>query len=299
MVRLATRKAPQKKARYSVAKKSATAKKAVRTTKAKKVAKKAVVTPVIIVPRFNTLLKNLNSFAVIRKRKYGAKDAVARRLITIHTALGHEIRKANIINPNTAKFMKQIPVSLKGVSGVPAALRVDLPKFKSYIRDYVKKDVIAFINYAKKMIVPIQSDFVKLESLLKRNLKTKKVLWKVDPAIKRRFITLNTNLIKFKTLWFKRLNTLALNGDNNVKIAVKALKKQIDQYHVIVRKNLAIINRYAKVVKPKAGYKIQPLFTAAQVNAFESKWKHFYADLEKNRIKVEYFFDQLKAIKFL
>ena len=183
---------------------------------------------------------------------------------------------------------------------MPKVLRISTPKLLRFIRDYVRRDVIKFITKLKTTIAPLQTEFKRLELYFQRELKrvkSNRIQYKIDPKIKSRFNTLNNNITKFKTKWYKRLNTLALYGNKNVQSAVKALKKQVDELQKSVRRNLTIINRYAKRVKPKKGYKIRPLFSANQVKIFESKWNRFNIDLEKYRTQVEYFFDQLKAIK--
>ncbi|MFQ5754419.1 MAG: hypothetical protein ACE5HI_20770 [bacterium] len=304
MTRLAVRRrATPKRVRYSVKGKSAvvtrTVRKAAPKRKAKKRASKVVKAP-IFVPRINSLLNNMHAFAKQRKQKYGAKDTVAKKLHTIHVAIGREMRKANIINPHMAKTLGQISGSLKGVPNVPQVLRISTPKLLRFIRDYVRKDVIKCIAKLKTMITPLQTEFKKLELYFQRELKKVKlnrIQYKVDPKIKSKFHTLNNNITKFKTKWYKRLNTLALYGNKNVQYAVKDLKKQVDDLQKSVRRNLTIINRYAKRVKPKAGHKTRHLFTAGQVRTFESKWNRFNIDLEKYRTQVEHFFDQLKAIK--
>jgi hypothetical protein len=299
------RRTTPKRARFSVKGKSIVAAKkthkAAPKKKAKKTASKAANTPVFA-PRINALLNNVHAFAKQRKQKHGAKDTVANKLSVIHTAIGREMKKANMINPEMAKKLGQINLSLKGVPNVPNTLRISAPKLSRFIRDYVRKDVVAFIAKMKTIIAPMHTEFKKLETYFQKELKkigANHIQYKIDPKIKSRFNTLNNNIAKFKVKWYKRLNTLALHGDKNVQHAVKSLKTQVDDLQKSVKRNLTIINRYAKRIKPRAGYKTQSLLSAGQTNTLESKWNHFNADAEKYRIKVEHFFDQLKAIKIL
>lgn len=306
MVRLAVRKkTPSRSARYSVKRTipkrtAATKKTAVKRKVAKrKAAKKAVIVP-IFVPRIKTLMNNLNTFTIRRKKLFGPSDPVAKRLQTIHTAIGKELRKANVINLNMAKCLKNITPSIRGVSNVPPAIRMNAPKLAKFIRECVRKDVIKFITMMKTTLSPMQTELKKLEMQLNKHVKlakSKKLQLKVDHALKRRFNTLNNNITKFRTKWFKRLNGLNLHGNRNVQIAVNQLKKQVDELHKTVRKNLTILNRYGKAAKLKKGFKMQQILTAAQTKAFESKYNRINTDLEKFRMHVERYFDQLKAVK--
>ncbi len=313
MVRLATRKKTTSGVRYpssrriSTVKARSTAKKA-RKIKAikRKVAKKravkrAVLTP-IFAPRVKSLMNNLESLSKKRKKLHGPKDPVAKKLHSIQIAIGKELKKANAINQNMAKSLKSISPSIRGIKNVPQSIRMNAPKLAKFLREHVRRDVIKFLNGMKITLSPMQTELKRLELQLKRDLKklkSNKIQFKVDPKLKGRFNTLNNNISKFKTKWNKRLNMLITHGNRNVQIAAKALKKQLDDMQKTLKRNLTIINRYAKSAKKKAGYKTQHLFTASQAKNFETKWNRMNKDLEQFRTKVEHFFDQLKAVKLL
>lgn len=310
MVRLAERRTPPKRARYSstATVESRSAKKA---TKSRSAAKKAshakpkeaaihAANRLIFLPRIESLLKNLQTYSNQRKRQHGASDNVAKKLQIIHTAVGREIRKKNIINLGMAKNLNQILLSLRGVPNVPQALRHSIPKLTQFLRDNVRKDVTGFINEMKKILTPLQNDCKKLEAQLQKELKlTKKqhIQCKIDPSLKRRFNTLSNNLSKLKSMWFKHLNKISLHGNKNIQTVVKGLKRELEDLQKHVKKNLTIINRYAKPLKLRAGHKAQLLFTAEQMKNLESKWNHTQADLKKNHINCEHLCEQLKAIK--
>lgn len=312
MVRLAVRKTPSRSMRSSIkskaamktrtpAKKSTVKKSAAKkhTAAKKKSVKQTKFAPVYI-PRIKTLMNNLNSFILQRKKIYGAGDPVAKRLQTIQTALGKEMRKANVVNPYLAKSIRGITPSLRGVSNVPKAIRMNAPKLAKFIQEQVRKDVLKFITMMKSTLSPMQTELKKLEAQLNNHVKlakSKKIQLKSDAALWRRFNTLNNNITKFRTKWFKRLNSIKMHGNKNIQTAVNQLKKQIDELQKSVRRNLTILKRYSKATKLKKGYKWQQILTAAQTKAFESKYNQINTSLEKFRIQVEQYLNQLKAVK--
>lgn len=124
-----------------------------------------------------------------------------------------------------------------------------------------------------------------------------KVRCKVDPALRTRFNALNRRFSNFKTQWNGKLNKLQFHGNAAVRQSVTMVKKQLDQIQMLIRKNLTILNRYAKVSKPVHGKVAKPIFTAGQVNGFETRFNRITLDLGKCRNQVDWFFDGLKAVK--
>lgn len=150
------------------------------------------------------------------------------------------------------------------------------------------------------MVNPLSTEFKKIEQQLNHDIKrakTGKIQWKVDSALSRRFNTLNNNLSKFKTKWLKRWNSLMTYGNPQVKSAINKMKRQLDELQKASRRNMTLINRYAKTVKPQKGFKTQILFGASHLNPLESRFKMLEKECETYRMKAQQFVDQLKAVK--
>lgn len=293
MLRQAVRKAPRKTVRKPI--KRAAAK--------KRVAAKKTSTPIttpIFAARMKTFVNNLGSFVDQRKKHFTTKDPIYKRLNAIHTNLNRELKKKNILNPTAAKHLKSLTPALRSVTKLPANIKGQVGKLMNFIRAQVNKDVLALLNHFKGLLTPLQTELNKLNLRLLADIKsanTKKILWKVDPSLRTRINAINTRLNRYRTKWFNRLNKINLHGNAQVKAQVKALKKQIDEIQSTLKKNQTIISRYAKQPKARKGFKIQALMNANQMKTLESKMNNIDTVCEKARIKVEHFWDQLKAIK--
>lgn len=293
MLRQAVRKAPRKSVRKPI--KRAAAK--------KRVAAKKTSTPIttpIFAARMKTFVNNLGKFVDQRKKNFTMKDPIYKRLNAIHTKLNSELRKKNILNPMSAKHLKSLTPALRGVSKLPANVKGQVGKLMNFIRAQVNKDVLAMIKYFKGLLTPFQTELNKMNRSLMADIKkanAKKIQWKVDPSMKTRINAINTRLNRYRTKWFNRLNKINLHGNAQVKAQVKSLKKQIDEIQKTLKKNQTIISRYAKNPKARKGYNTKFLMTANQMKALESKMNNIDTVCEKARMKVEHFWDQLKAIK--
>ncbi len=296
MTRLSVRrKAPIKKVHRTI-KRAKPAKKIV----AVKARKKTVGTMPIYVPRIKTFLSTLNAFCIIRKKKFGAKDTLAKKLHLCHTSVLRECKKLNIVNPSMTKSFCRIKTCLKGVANVPNGIRMTYPKLIIFIRECVKRDVVGSLTLLKRTYTPMFTEMKKLETYFNTQLKTykgKKVQFRIDPLLKRKHLAFCNTIAKFRTTWFKRLNTLALHGDKSLKANINLIKKHIDEVYKVSRRNQTIINRYGKAFKARKGYKAHVLFTTKTFHLIENKWKVFYKVWDTLRIKVDNFCDQLKAIK--
>lgn len=295
MLRQAVRKVPGETVRRP----------ATRVVKAHKTVKKAspatlaLATP-LFVPRIKLFINNLGAYVAQRKKLFTTNDPVYKRLNTIHSSLVRELKKKNIMTPNMAKEMKKLTPALRGVTKLPANVKGQVGKLAIFIRQQVNKDVLGFIAKSKTLLMPMNNELVKLEKQMLAQIKmtsTSNIQLKVDPALIKRFNALNTTLTCYRTKWFKRLNTISLHGNKQVQGQVKLLKKQIDDMQKCLKRNITIAKRYAKVVKPRKGMKIGKLYTASQMKTLESKMKLIDSTCESFRMKVEHFWDHLKAIK--
>ncbi len=295
MLRQAVRKAPRKTVRRPAS----------RVVKARKTVKKASTasstnaTP-IFVPRIKLFIKNLGAFVAQRKKHFTTKDPIYKRLNTIHSSLVSEMKKKNILNPNMAKGLKKVTPALRGVTKLPANVKGQVGKLAIFIRQQVNKDVLGLIAQFKSWLTPMSNELTKLEKQMLAQIKKSKssnIQFKVDPALIKRFNAINTQLTRYRTKWFKRLNTINLHGNKQVQSQVKILKKQIDEMQKCLKRNITIAKRYSKAVKPRKGWKTGTLYTATQLKTLESKWKNIDTTCEKFRVEVENFWDHLKAIK--
>lgn len=293
MLRQAVRKAPRKSVRKPI--KRAAAK--------KRVAAKRTSTPnttPIFAARMKTFVNNLGKFVDQRKKHFTTKDPIYKRLNAIHTKLTSELKKKNILNPMSAKHLKSLTPALRGVSKLPANVKGQVGKLMIFIRAQVNKDVLALMKHFKGLLTPLQTELNKLNTRLLADIKkanAKKIQWKVDPSLRTRINAINTRLNRYRTKWFNRLNKVNLHGNAQVKAQVRALKKQIDEIQRTLRKNQTIISRYAKKPKARKGFTTKALMTAGQMKTLESKMNNIDTVSEKARMKVEHFWDQLKAIK--
>lgn len=297
MLRQAVRKAPRKIVRSHVS----------RVNKTRKIDKEAgslssssaIATPIFI-PRIKQFINNLGTFVAQRKKDFTTSDPIYKRLNTIHTSLVRETKKKNILNPNTAKNLKKLTPALRGVTKLPANVKGQVGKLAIFVRREVNKDVLALMKKFKGMIAPMQTELNKLEIQLQAHIKKTRnnnIQLKIDPSIKKRFNAINTNFNRYRTKWYKRLETIHTHGNRQVQAQVKSLKKQIDDLQKSLKRNMTIVNRYAKSVKPRKGFKTELMMNANHVKILESKWKNIDTECEKFRIKVEHIWDHLKAVK--
>lgn len=293
MLRQAVRKAPRKSVRKPI--KRAAAKKRVAAKKTS-----SPITSPIFEARLKTFVNNFGAFVTQRKQHFTTKDPIYKRLNAIHTSLTAELRKNNILNPVSAKHLKALTPALRGITKLPANVKGQVGKLMNFIRAQVNKDVLALMKHFKGLLTPMQNELNKLNTRLMADIKkanTQKIQWKVDPALRTRINAMNTRLNRYRTKWFNRLNKINLHGNAQVKAQVKSLKNQIDEIQKTLKKNQTIISRYAKQPKARKGFKTQVLMTANQMKVLESKMNNIDTVCEKARMKVEHFWDQLKAIK--
>lgn len=298
MVRLATRRTTPRGVRYSVRKAAAPAYRRA-AAKRRRAATVWAVSP-IFVARVKSFLNTLHTYQTQRRHQYGANDAVARKLQSCHTAINGELRKVNPLNPNLSKCFKQISMTLRGVPNVPASVRTGLHTLPRMLRNNVNTDIARFLNKFKLFFLPMQTELRRLESQLHRQMartRSGSIKFKIDPALKRRFVTLNNDIARFKTKWAKRLNGITLNGNKIMYTAVNMIKKQIDMLHKECRKSIAILKRKNKAIVPSTRRNAAHLITAGQVNTVENKWNYIERQLEKYRIPVDQFIVRLKAVK--
>jgi hypothetical protein len=289
MLRQAVRKTPRKPVRKPV----------------KQAAKAAQKTPTTattqsFTPRITSFVNHLGSFVEQRKKQTSTKDPIYKRLSTIHSGLKKELKKKNILNPTTAKHIKSLTPALRGVTKLPANIKGQAGKLMNFIRAEVNKDVLAFVAQFKTMLMPFQKELSKLEKELNANVKkaqSGKIQWKMDPSVKQHMNALNSHFTRYKKKWLARLSKINLNSNKQVQAQVKGLKKLIDDVQKSISRNQTIVNRYAKSVKPRAGYKTQALMNVNEIKPLESNLKNIDTACEKYRMKAEYFVDQLKAIK--
>ncbi len=293
MLRQAIRKAPRKTVGKSI-KRTASKKR----TAANKAA--ATSTTSFYIPKMKTFINNLGSFIAQRKKEFSANDPICKRLNTIHTALLRELKKTNPLNAVSAKHMKALVPSLRGVSKLPSNIKGQIGKLLIFIRSQVNKDVLALIKNFKSLLNPLQTELNKINKNLSADIKkaaTKHIQWKIDPVLKKRINALNASFNRYRTKWFNRLNKMNLYGNTQIKSQVNSLKNQINEIQKLLKTNQTIVNRYAKTPKPRKGFKTQFLMNANQMKTIESKVDNIETACENVRMKVEHFWDQLKAIK--
>ena len=293
MLRQAVRKSPRKTVRKPTkrtAAKKSTAAKSTSTT----------VNTSTYLTRLKTFVDNLGSYVEQRKKNFSTKDPVHKKLHAIHSSLQRELKKKNAINPSTAKHLKALTPALRGVTKLPANVKGQVGKLMNFIRSEVNKEVMAQMKQFNSLITPMHDELSKLNKSLEadiKKVKNQKIQLKIDSSIKRRISALNTQMNRFKSKWFNRLNKINLHGNNQIKTQVKALKKKIEETQKLLGKNQTIVNRYAKTPKASKEQKTQILMKAGQVQSLESKMKNIDTTFEKSRIQFEHFCEQLKAVK--
>lgn len=284
------------------AKRSTSATKITKKTVAKKaVSKKATeVKASVYAPKIQTLLGTIEGYVAQRRKAKGPQDLVAKRLHAISTQLESHLSKANAINPDFAKNLVKVNPSLRGIANVPQTLRSGPQKLSKYLREHVRKNVMNFLNNAKRSLAPIHSELKKLETQFNRQVKAgkgKKIQFRVDPSISKKFAQINSNITRFRNTWGKHLSTLALHGNAQMKTSVRAIKKQMDEIQKLIQRNVTIMNRYTKAAARKAGYRVQQLANNNHVKAVETRFNNIHNELESAKAQVLHYFDQLKAIK--
>ncbi len=288
MLKLTVRKAPSKSTRRSVAPKSAAQK-----------TMTGIKTP-IYQARIISFLNDFNAYLTQRRSQYGANDIVYKRLNKIHSTLTREMKKKQFITPVFARSWIALTPAFHGVTTIPVSVKSNISKLAAHIREQVRKDVVVFLGNFKTTLSAWQAELSKLDKEVVSNItkaRRSKVQLAIDPTLKRRFLTVNRNFSTFKSKWYKHLNFLSTHGNKSIQLQVSGLKKQMELLQKSLKKNQTIINRYAKTVKPKVGYKKVHLLTASHVNGVESKGKKFAAELDERRQHVLHFIDQLKAVK--
>jgi len=307
MVRLAVRKTSSRTTRHNVKRRAASEASKQANKKAKRpsnhAAKKTQPSKEVYAPRIKTFLQHLETLASKRKGSNGAGDQIAKKLETIHSSLQKELQKANVINPNTAKHLKKIPTTIRGASNVPKGIRMNLQQLMKFIKEHVKNDVTKFLKTMKNTMSPLQNELKNLEMKLNKEVKeakNKKNQIKVEPALKRRFNTLNDRFTKTKTNWFGHLNGLNRHAPKNVQTSVNQVKKQFEEIQKCAKRIQTILNRYTKSGMPKKQTETHDLLKPTSAKTTETKYKQFQQALDNFKTQIKQCYeDQLKAVKQL
>lgn len=286
MLRPAVRRAPSKTARRSIG----------RITKAKRA--QGYKTPVYQA-KITSFLNDIDHFLTQRRRQYGANDAVYKRLNKVYSALTREMRKKNFLNPTFVRQWKQLSPAFRGVASAPASVKSNIIKIARHIREQVKKDVVVVLNILKSTVTQMQKELTKLDkeltSHVAKNRRDSKVQLTIDPSLRKRYLTINSNFNRFKTRWNKQLNFLNTHGDKNIQTQVKALKNQIETLQKSFKKHQTVINRFKKPLK--AGYRKENLINSNHVHNIESKWNTFTIEFDSKKPLVVNHIERLKAVK--
>lgn len=252
------------------------------------------------IPKIKTFVDNLGSYVEQRKKNFSTQDSVYKRLHGIHSSLQRELKKKNALNPTTAKQLKSLTPALRGVSKLPANVKGQVGKLTNSIRAQVNKDVMAMIKKFNSQLTPLHNELSKLNSRIESDIKkanTQKIQWKVEPSLKKRISSLNTQMNRFRSKWFNRLNKINLHGNAQIKNQVKSLKKKIDDTQKLLKKNQKMIERYARMPKSQPLQKTKVLVSASQIKSLESKMNNIDKTCEKSRMETDHFVEQLKAVK--
>jgi hypothetical protein len=278
MVRLATRRAPSRTARYGVGRARTMKLQNLRRAALKKkaVSRKAKTAKMPIeVTKVKAMTNSLNDFIRLRKRNYGANDVVAKRLQTINTAIGREIRKSNFINPTFARQLNALAPALRGVPNVPANLRNNVNTIKKFLKAHSHKGITSSHTKMSKMITPFHAELKRLDTQLNSQIRRAKGLNaqpRVNPILKQRFSALQRKFNTFKSHWVQNLNKQRMHGTRSMNSSSNQIKKNLEEMNRSLNKNLNLLNRYAKTNRNQIGSKGHHIINANSMKNLEAKW---------------------------
>lgn len=158
--------------------------------------------------------------------------------------------------------------------------------------------VPSFIAPFKKSMMPMLSELNKLEMHLKKMVKSSKSnkwLLKTDSALQRRFQTLNQQMMKFKTASFAKLNKFSRSASKPTQHAIRQLKSEIETLRKSAKRNLTILNRYAKSRKAKTGWKAHSTISSQLVRSLEVKFHSIQTHAKKSQSHIEQCLKKAKA----
>ena len=293
MSRLATRKATRKisgtKRKFASFKNSRKAKNVSPQNKA-------------YISTIDNFLNNIRTVAKKQAYYKNANPAVARRLTVSATGAKGQLRKTNVVNPNLGRHLNNIRYSLRSAKNVSPSVRGQLPRIYRHLREGVKKDVLFFLGTLNREIHAMTYDLTKWETALTRkyaSVKAGKKRYKIDPSIKRRFVSIETRWATFKTKWGKLLTSLATYGHGQVKSSVRMIKKEFERLQKVIRADKTLVRSIVRLSASKKFGRTpyQYLITKAEWNKFYRKWSKKYENCQKWRKDVVAHRDQLRAIK--
>lgn len=250
--------------------------------------------------KIENYVKLLDHYVAARQKQFGPNDPVAKRLHNIRMTVSQELRKAHFLNQKLTQSLKKQNTAWRGVTNVPKSLKTNWTSLQRFLKDQINKEVINHINNTKNLVSSWCKEMKSLEASFTKQSKVatkQKCQLKIDPSTKKRFISMQNQANKYKSMWTKRLNSIALHGNKNIKNAINSLKKQMDEMMKCSKKCGTFFNKYSTAEKAKKGFQKKALFTAAQMQALETKYKQHHAACEKGRQQADLFKEWLKATK--
>lgn len=191
---------------------------------------------------------------------------------------------------------RQAYSSLHRRAGMMSKLSARKSKLKTHSK--ASHTVPSFIGEFKKSMTPMLSELNRSEMNLKKlvkSAKSNKWILKTESTIQRRFHTLSTQMAKFKTTWFAKWNSFNRYANKQTQSAVRQLKSEIETVRKSIKRNLTILNRYAKARAKKAGWKTHSTFSSIQMRSLEQKFHSIQTHSSKYRLKMEQTLKQMKA----
>lgn len=252
--------------------------------------------------RIANFSKQLNHFLQSIQKEYGPSDKRCKAIRQIATHISNESRKKNSITEKLTANLKKLAAAYRNISKTPKSLKNSHLQLQKFIKEHVQKETKQVLSQMKKDLSVCEKEISAVEKQLKSDVRTaskKKIQYKVDQNLQKKFSSLSTKLAQNKTRWAKVMNTLAANATAPIKRSVQSLKNQMNKVQKQFKNCLTLTGRHTKAVKKRAGFQQRDLFTAARYQSAERFFGGMKKECDQHLTQAKAQIEQLKACKHL